>query len=137
VTSITEYGYDAASRPARVDIDDDGDGVIDRTETYDYDANGNRYPSGATEVDVDAQDRLKSWGDLEFTYTDHGTLSTRTDTVSNETTTYTYDAFGHLRRVELPDGSSITHGVDAKEERLKGRSMSSTDSRSTASKTRM
>ena len=88
--------------------------TIDRTETYDSDANGNRYPSGAAEVDVDAQDRLMSWGDLEFTFTDHGTLSTRTDTISNETTTHTYAAFGQLRRVDLPDGSSIIHGVDAR-----------------------
>jgi YD repeat-containing protein len=66
-----------------------------------------------TSVDVDAQDRLMSWGDLAYTYTDHGTLASRTDTSTSATTTYSYDPPGALREVDLPDGTVVTYGVDA------------------------
>ena len=115
VTSVTTYGYDEAGRLETVDVDEDNDEEVDSSESYAYDLNGNRYPAGETGVDVDAQDRLRSWGDVEYGYTNHGTLLTRTDTsvTPAETTMYTYDPLGALREVELADETLVEYGVDA------------------------
>ena len=45
-------------------------------------------------------------------------MATRTDTSTSETTTYTYDVFGQLRTVLLPDGTKIDYGVDAAGRRI-------------------
>jgi RHS repeat-associated protein len=84
--------------------------------SYTYDANGNRLTydgtfGTVTSTEYDDQDRLLSYGATTFTYTPGGELRTRTE--NGVTATYTYDAFGNLIRVVLPDGIEIDYLLDA------------------------
>ena len=110
------YTYDVMGRLTDVTIDD----VL--TEHYEYDLNGNRLlgqtAAGSFIGQYDVQDRLLSYGDYEYTYGANGELFTKTDTSTNETTAYTYDAFGNLIAVELPDATLIEYVTDGKHRRV-------------------
>jgi RHS repeat-associated protein len=94
---------------------------------YDYDPNGNRLAydtliDGATCLaEYDAQDRLVSctadgFDPVSFTWDDTGALESETNTAG--TTAYEYDVLGALRRVELPDGTSIEYDIDPSGRRI-------------------
>lgn len=110
------YTYDVMGRLTDVTID----GAI--AEHYEYDLNGNRLlgqtPEGSFVGNYDAQDRLLSYGDFEYTYGANGELFTKTNAATNETTAYTYDVFGNLLAVELPDGRLIEYVTDGKHRRV-------------------
>jgi YD repeat-containing protein len=64
--------------------------------SYGYDANGNRVseqPAGAAAVTAtfDDRDRLVSRGSVDYDFDAAGVLRSRTDTTSDETTSYDYD----------------------------------------------
>ena len=46
-------------------------------------------------------------------YNANGELLSRTNTVLNQTTNYTYDSFGNLTRVNLPSGVVIEYEIDS------------------------
>ncbi len=105
VTTTYDYAYDLAGRLIEVKTD----GVT--SQTYSYDANGNR--------DVgtyDAQDRLLTYQGNSYSYTENGELQSKT--TSEGTTTYTYDLLGNLTRVVLPDGTTIDYIVDGRNRRI-------------------
>jgi len=110
VTTTYGYGYDALGQLVSVTID----GTLARQ--YVYDANGNRLSAGAgavlTSASYDAQDRLLSYGDFEYTYTRDGALHSKTNLVTGDITTYDYDALGNLLSVDLPDGRFIEYVLD-------------------------
>ncbi len=54
----------------------------------------------------------------QFAYTEVGDLRTRTDTSTNQVTTYQYDELGALIEVELPDGTEIAYTVDGAGRRI-------------------
>jgi YD repeat-containing protein len=102
---------------------------------YEYDDNGNRkagsYTQSAqwTDVVYDNQDRLVSYTTehdntsttTNLTYTPNGELQTKT--VNGDTTSYTYDAIGNLRRVTLHAGDPnaeivIEYLVDGRNRRI-------------------
>jgi len=114
-THVYDYDYDVDGRLYQVWKDS---GVV---ETYAYDVNGARIDPATGLADVDAQDRLRRWGDTTYTYTDHGTLASRLDTLTGDVTTYSHDAFGQLRQVVLPDATVIDYGVDALGRRISRR----------------
>ncbi len=94
------------------------DGVV--TESYEYDANGNRVQAltssqGMVTGSYDDQDRLLSYGGNTYTYTANGELLTKTS--NGQTTTYQYDVLGNLRRVELP-GKTIEYVIDGRNRRV-------------------
>src|SRR6185503_16088197 len=66
----------------------------------------------------DAQDRLLRYGTAttyaEYTYTANGDLTEKTDVTpsTQQTTTYGYDAFGNLRQVGFPDGTTLGYVID-------------------------
>ncbi|HSL82465.1 MAG TPA: RHS repeat-associated core domain-containing protein [Thermoanaerobaculia bacterium] len=114
LTNRYDYHYDAAGRLERVERD--GAAV----EEYLYDDNGNRltatYPWGERHGVYDDQDRLLAYGDATFTYTENGELLARTE--AGATTGFEYDAFGALRRVELPSGDVLEYVIDGRNRRV-------------------
>ncbi|RKZ61438.1 MAG: hypothetical protein DRQ99_20435, partial [Candidatus Parabeggiatoa sp. nov. 3] len=86
---------------------------------YDYDDNGNRLAlNGVVVGSYDTQDRLVQYGENQYTYTNNGELQTKTHTASHQTTSYTYDVFTNLTRVELPNGTEIEYLIDGRDRRI-------------------
>jgi RHS repeat-associated protein len=110
------YTYDPAGQLTQVTQDSTV------TAQYTYDANGNRPsftgPGGTVNGTYDNQDRLLSYGTLTYTYKPDGSLATRTDSATNQTTTYSYDALGNLTGVVLADGTRIDYVVDGQGRRV-------------------
>ncbi len=113
-TRVIFYEYDELDRLRTVYED----GLL--IEAYDFDLNGNRVASlnddGDHDATYDARDRLLSQGSATFTWAPTGELQTKTE--SGATTTYSYDALGNLKAVELPDGSLVEYKVDAQGRRV-------------------
>jgi RHS repeat-associated protein len=99
-------------------------GIYTNRHLYTYDANGNRLtgPVGTSTYTYDDQDRLLTQSSVlstqDFTYTANGELASKTDTSTNTSTTYDYDAFGNLRSVTLPDGTQIEYVIDGQNRRV-------------------
>jgi RHS repeat-associated protein len=112
VTTVYDYEYDDAGRLNRVYENST------LASEYTYDANGNRLtaPGLSSPPTYDDQDRLLAYGGLAFTYTANGELLSRT--VGASTTSYTYDAVGNLRAVELPNGDEIEYLIDGRNRRV-------------------
>jgi RHS repeat-associated protein len=112
-TTLTSYTYDDAGRLSAVNTA----GAITH---YSYDDNGNRTsvdsPSGSIVATYDAQDRLVTYNGASYFYSDNGELQKKIDATG--TTTYSYDVFGNLRRVTLPDRNSIDYVMDAMNRRV-------------------
>jgi RHS repeat-associated protein len=113
-TTTSTYAYDSANRLTRIQVD----GRVVETETYD--AAGNRtavaYPAGVTAASYDAQDRLVSWGNAEYSWTPAGYL-TRRLAPSGETS-FSFDELGRLLGVTLSDGRAVSYLVDADGRRI-------------------
>ncbi len=71
---------------------------------------------GDHDATYDARDRLLSQGSATFTWAPTGELQTKTE--SGATTTYSYDALGNLKAVELGDGTVVEYKVDAQGRRV-------------------
>ena len=108
------YAYDIAGRLWKVWRNDT------LTSVYTYDANGNRIahitPTSADSGTYDAQDRLLKYSNSQYLYTTNGELSKKIE--SNDTTRYTYDYFGNLITVILPNKDRIDYIIDAKNRRI-------------------
>jgi YD repeat-containing protein len=82
---------------------------------YAYDANGNRlsrdhaWPGLDAEGDYDVQDRLKSYGAWEYSWSDAGDLLARSDDGWVTQTDYEYDETGALLRVARPGEPGPDH----------------------------
>lgn len=116
-TRISEYQYDVRGQLEKVWLN----GTL--VEEYTYDSNGNRLSgsepgSAVRNGTYDAQDRLEAYGEYAFEYTANGELKTKTNTQNGQTTSYTYDAFGNLRRVDLPNGTRIDYITDGRHRRI-------------------
>ncbi len=120
VTSVTEvrgggkptnttYAYDDAGRLAEVSVN----GIS--VERDGYDAAGNRVSvktsSGTLKATYDDRDRLLSWGAARYVSRPDGQLASVAAGDAN--TRFTFDDFGVLRAVALPDGRRIEYFVDA------------------------
>jgi YD repeat-containing protein len=116
VTTVFDYAYDLAGRLEIVTTD----GI--QTAQYVYDSNGNRTGgftlNGAVNASYDAQDRLNSYNQQDFTYTANGELLSKTDTVTGEVTQYDYDVLGNLMSATLADGTLIEYLIDARNRRI-------------------
>lgn len=104
------YSYDLAGRLVGVTVDGGS------FTSYSYDSNGNRTFKNQTAATYDAQDRLLTYGNNSYTYTDNGELETKT--TSGQTTNYRYDLLGNLRSVNLPDGTDIEYVIDGRNRRI-------------------
>jgi RHS repeat-associated protein len=117
ITDTYDYTYDPAGRLQEVKKN----GVIQAI--YGYDSNGNRltYTSpttGTINGTYDAQDRLTSYGQLQFTYNHNGELLTKSNPTLGQSATYTYDVFGNLKNVQLPGGTDIEYVTDGQQRRI-------------------
>ncbi len=102
------YAYDVRGRLTSVTTD----GIV--SEWYAYDLNGNRTNSMAGEAFYDAQDLLLASGDVAFTHDANGSRVSQLLTPNSSLlTTYTYDLFGQLKSVTLPDGRAVSYDRDA------------------------
>ncbi len=112
------FGYQYDSRRRLAHVQRDGASI-----DYTYDANGNRLTrtaDGNTATSTyDARDRELTRGPLQFSYNGNGELSSRHNIATGEETTYAYDDFGRLRRVNLPSGSVIDYVLDGAGRRVR------------------
>ncbi len=109
------YTYDMARRLRQVDLDTDGNGAVDQTVKYAYDAGGSRtqlvLPDGKTiSYSYDARGRLIAlidWSSQETTFDYDGAGRPNTISRSNALdTTYVFDAASRLTSL------SHKHGVN-------------------------
>jgi RHS repeat-associated protein len=116
VASTIEYAFDGADRLREVRRN----GAV--TETYAYDANGNRTRAvvdGVTRMGtVDAQDRMQSYGEWTYAYSREGQWTERRHTGNGQLFRYRYDVGGALREVTLPTGRRIEYVIDASGRRV-------------------
>ncbi|MFZ5503509.1 MAG: RHS repeat-associated core domain-containing protein [Pseudomonadota bacterium] len=110
VTDTWTYNYDLAGRLQTVTKN----GIT--VESYGYDANGNRLSRNGVSGTYDDQDRLLAWAGNTYTYTANGELHTKTNAAG--VTNYTYDVYGNLKAVTLPDGTPITYLTDGRNRRI-------------------
>ena len=110
VTTSYTYDYDPAGRLERVAQN----GTT--TDSYQYDANGNRLSHNGTSATYDAQDRLLSYGQAQYDYTEAGELQSITD--NGLTTRFDYDVMGNLRQVQLPGDTTIDYLIDGRDRRI-------------------
>jgi RHS repeat-associated protein/uncharacterized repeat protein (TIGR01451 family) len=101
------YGYDAATRLLSVTP---SAGSTLPTETFTYDAAGNRTSGGAT---YDANDRLTSDANFTYLYDNEGNLITRTEKSNVHTTHYSWNALDQLISATLSDGTVVAYKYDA------------------------
>ncbi len=118
------YGYDLAGRLATVTKN----GV--QTESYTYDANGNRLSENGVAGTYDDQDRLLAYNGNTYTYSANGELQTKTvgPASAGKITTYAYDVYGNLKLVVIPSplagedqgagATQITYLTDARNRRI-------------------
>lgn len=102
VSKTFDYRYDMAGRLVEVKLDNS---II---ETYQYDANGNRLNNNAI---YDDQDRLLQYNSNTYTYSQNGDLKTKNNA------SFSYDVFGNLRSVSLPE-KTIDYIIDARNRRV-------------------
>jgi RHS repeat-associated protein len=108
------YAYDIAGRLASVWRNDT------LISTYSYDANGNRIakitPTSADSGTYDVQDRLLTYSSTSYSYTSNGELRLKVE--GSDTTRYTYDYFGNLTKVIIPNGDRIDYIIDGQNRRI-------------------
>lgn len=102
VSKTFDYRYDMAGRLVEVKQDNS---II---ETYQYDANGNRLNNNAI---YDDQDRLLQYNSNTYIYSQNGDLKTKNNS------SFSYDVFGNLRSVVLPD-KTIDYIIDTRNRRV-------------------
>jgi RHS repeat-associated protein len=116
VQATFDYVYDEADRLTEVRTD----GLV--TESYSYDANGNRLdgPLGSTSYTTDDQDRLLTMVSVTGTtvYENSANGERTTKTLGSDITTYEYDVLGNLTSVVLEDGTEIAYLVDGRGRRI-------------------
>jgi RHS repeat-associated protein len=114
LSQTTTYAHDSAGRVITQTLAD-GRQII-----FSYDGNGNRLSATGSGDTIsgtyNAQDQLLQHGTTTYTYTLNGELAGTVD--GTQETSYTYDAFGNLAGVTLPDGRQITYLIDGEGRRI-------------------
>jgi RHS repeat-associated protein len=111
--STFNYIYDTSGR--LTSVQKNGASILSQV----FDSNSNRTQvteNGSTiNATYDSNDQILSWGTLQFTHNLNGELVTITDSANLPagSTNFTYNVFGHLKSVTLPNGSQITYSLDA------------------------
>ncbi|MCA9600600.1 MAG: RHS repeat-associated core domain-containing protein [Myxococcales bacterium] len=127
VAKTRKYTYDEGGR--LVSVRDGSDTLV---AEYGYDANGNRTlahtPYETVDLGVnlgcagmttaaDEEDRLCTYGEYEFVYDRRGALTSKTNTTTSATETYSYDGLGRLVKATVP-GKTIYYVLDGQGRRI-------------------
>jgi len=123
-TSTDVYNYNDAGRLASVTNGTNGS----ITTSYVFDDNGNRLSKavddGVTSSVVngtyDEQDRLTSYGNCSYQYSQNGELQQKVCTTGevSDITSYIYDVLGNLMQVTLANGDKIDYLIDGLNRRI-------------------
>lgn len=106
-----EYAYDLSGRLISIKKD------ALEIESYTYDSNSNRtHKNGIQIASYDNQDRLLTYQNNSYSYTENGELKTKTN--NGATTSYNYDTLGNLRQVTLPGDMRINYIIDGENRRI-------------------
>jgi RHS repeat-associated protein len=109
---VTSYAYDALDRLTGAAGPDPANPAQSATETYAYDAVGNRTSSHlATGQAHDAGNRLLEDSQFTYTYDANGNLTGKTDKTTSEVTTYDWDVEDRLVAVHTP-AQTVTFRYD-------------------------
>ncbi|MCP4166316.1 MAG: hypothetical protein GY759_10535 [Chloroflexi bacterium] len=112
-SGTTTYGYNAIYQLASVS----GPGL---SESYGYDAAGNRTSKNSVTYTYNAANQLNSSSDgWTFNYDANGNL--RTKSQAGQTTTYSWDSSDRLAKIDFPDGSYSEYSYDALDRRISKR----------------
>lgn len=113
VSKTEYYTYDSRGRLTDIYI-----GGVQQSH-YNYSFNSNRTsgkvrgtPFSAT---FDAQDRIKTWNTLSFTYNANGDTLSLSDSSTSQTTNFQWDFMGQLREIQKPSGDVIRYKYDGKQ----------------------
>ena len=95
-------------------------------ESYAYDSNGNRLtftdgtvsPAVTVSGTYDDQDRMLTYGDLQFIYSKSRELGTKTNPTLSQTAGLSYDVLGNLKSVTLPNSDLIEYVIDGQNRRI-------------------
>ncbi len=88
-------------------------GTMVAPESYAYGPEGNRTASHLSSLHVtDAANRLGEDDQFNYVYDDNGNLTSKTDKVTLDTTTYTWDAQDQLVRIDFPDLTFAAYRYD-------------------------
>jgi RHS repeat-associated protein len=108
-----KYEYDNLNRLTKVTKNNQ---II---EEYQYDNQGNRISSTINQITktgtYNSDDELISYGDNQYQYNSDGQLIQKTN--NQNITKYSYDTFGNLKEVILPDQTKITYLYNANNQR--------------------
>ena len=112
--NYTLYTYDNLYRLTNVSYPDGS------WAAYTYDGIGNRLTlktsSGTTSYTYDVDNRILTAGSVTYKHDENGNLINRTD--SGNTTLYEYDYDNQLKKVTLPDSSTVIYQYSADKHRL-------------------
>lgn len=104
------YQYDNAGRLIAVTRNGE-------TTTWQYDSNGNRtHENGVAIASYDEQDRLLSYRDISYSYTENGELGSKSR--NGAVTSYLYDEQSNLVAVALPGDINIDYLIDGQNRRI-------------------
>lgn len=110
VLSSLDYLYDNSGRLK--EVKSNGTTVSESI----YDANSNRISGKISGVNFTAsyngQDQLVSWNNLNFTYNANGERISKIDTSTNSNTMYSWDSWGKLKSVVLPNSDVVSYKYD-------------------------
>jgi RHS repeat-associated protein len=109
---VTTYSYDTLDRLTGAVGPDPANPLGTLTESYDYDAVGNRTASHlATGQVYDNADRLLEDSQFSYTYDLNGNLASKQDKTTSGLTTYDWDVENHLVAVHTPS-QTVTFKYD-------------------------
>ena len=110
-TTNYDYGYDVAGRVETVKQN----GILLRQ--YGFDANSNRTSlNGSLIGTYDDQDRIQTYAGNVYTFGANGELKLKVN--GSQSTQYSYDVFGNLKSVTLPDNTTIEYVADGRNRRV-------------------
>ncbi len=109
-TAIYDYTYDTAGRLDEVEVNS----TLASENTYDSNSNrtSGQVRGTAFTATYDAHDRLSTWNNYQFGYDKNGERTSKLDTSTSDQTNYSWDAWGKLKSVTLPNSDVVSYKYD-------------------------